>query len=74
MSQGDEAADGLAQFRELISDERTYEKPGTPGVDPALRRRRRRRGALIGGIVTVVILALVGVYAGYTLTAPVGAA
>ena len=71
MTAGDGASDELAQFQELIRDEKVY---GPPPVDPARRRRRRRRGALVGGIVVVAILALLGAYAGYALSAPVGGA
>jgi D-alanyl-D-alanine carboxypeptidase (penicillin-binding protein 5/6) len=45
-----------------------------PPIDPQVRRRRRRRGPIAGAIVTVVVLGALGGYAGYTLTAPVGAA
>jgi D-alanyl-D-alanine carboxypeptidase (penicillin-binding protein 5/6) len=64
-------ADGLSELSELMRDERVPEREP---VDPERRRRRRRRRLLVGGIVTTVVLALAATYAGYTLTAPVGAA
>jgi D-alanyl-D-alanine carboxypeptidase (penicillin-binding protein 5/6) len=64
-------SDGLSELSELMRDERVPEREP---IEPQVLRRRRRRRLLVGGIVTAVVLGLAATYAGYTLTAPVGAA
>jgi serine-type D-Ala-D-Ala carboxypeptidase (penicillin-binding protein 5/6) len=67
--------DGVSRLTELLRFEPDVDIPtAAPPVDPARRTRRRRRRLLVGGIAAVVIAALLGGYATYALTAPVGAA
>lgn len=67
-------SDGIAQLSELMRDDRAVGERDIPALDPEVQRRRRRRRRITGLVVTLVIVALVGGYVGYTLTAPVGAA
>lgn len=63
--------DDLADFAELISHEQEFDdRRGR--VDPEARRARRRRAGVIVSIVLVVVLATMGGYTGWALTAPLG--
>ena len=71
-----EPSDELSEFSALLL--RASEQ--NEGIDPddperiARRRRRRRKGRIVALVATAVVLALVGTYVLFALTAPVGAA
>ena len=61
--------DDLADFAELLSHEQEFDdRRGR--ADPEVRRRRRRRVGIIVSVVILVILATVGGYTAWALTAP----
>lgn len=61
--------DDLADFAELISHEQEFDDRRAR-VDPEVRRGRRRRAGIIASIVLLVVLATIGGYTGWALTAP----
>ncbi|WP_240658576.1 D-alanyl-D-alanine carboxypeptidase family protein [Microbacterium sp. CPCC 204701] len=63
--------DDLADLAELMSHEQEF-AVGRGRVDPRVRRARRRRAGIIVSVVILVILATVGGYTGWALTAPLG--
>ncbi|MEO5535345.1 MAG: D-alanyl-D-alanine carboxypeptidase [Pseudolysinimonas sp.] len=68
------STDDLSHFAEAMVREREVERDVPPPVDPVIRRKRRRRRAIIGGIVGLVVAALLGGYITFALTAPIGSA
>ncbi|HET8896816.1 MAG TPA: serine hydrolase, partial [Protaetiibacter sp.] len=66
-----DASDGVAQLGDLL--QATGGADDAPVSDPAATRRTRRRRALIAGISTLVVVGVIGGYAGVTLSAPLPA-
>ncbi len=62
--------DGVAQLTEIMRRAEDAPPLMYERLDPETRRVRRRRGGLIAGIVALVIVALLGGYVGWALTAP----
>jgi D-alanyl-D-alanine carboxypeptidase (penicillin-binding protein 5/6) len=61
--------DDLSGFADLMSHEQEF-AVGRGPVDPERRRRRRRRAGIIVSVVILMILATLGGYTGWALTAP----
>jgi D-alanyl-D-alanine carboxypeptidase (penicillin-binding protein 5/6) len=62
--------DGVSQLTELMRFEPGDDVPPRP--DPARRRSGRRRGALVAGVIVLTLVASLGGYSAWALTAPVG--
>lgn len=73
-----DGADGISQLTELLRSAPAGAAGPPPRqqptIDPVRRRRRRRLRLVIGLVVTVIVVALLGSYADFALTAPVGRA
>ncbi|MFT4283655.1 MAG: D-alanyl-D-alanine carboxypeptidase [Protaetiibacter sp.] len=74
MSYRGDPSDGVGRLSEIMRAAHEEELRAPEPGDPAARRRRRRRGWIATGIVVAVLLAAVGGYAGWALTAPLPAA
>jgi len=70
MARPDQPTDELSEFAELLTHEQEFTR-ARDRIDPAVRRARRRRGLIITAVCVVVLLAAVGGYIGWALTAPV---
>jgi D-alanyl-D-alanine carboxypeptidase (penicillin-binding protein 5/6) len=73
-----EPSDGVSRLTELLRTapdaDAAPPRRRRPPIDPARRRARRRFRLIAGLVVAVVVVALLGSYAGFALTAPVGRA
>lgn len=62
--------DDLSDFAELMADEQEFLSP-RDRVDPEVRRTRRRRGFIITAICLFLLVATIGAYIAWALSAPV---